>query len=337
MKLSGNSRAGLLLVATLGAVWAAACSDDDGPNGINELGGSTYGGGTTKSTSGGSSNVGGASVVQGGTIGNGGSTVVNSAGSGATPTSGGTTAVTTITGGSTSVGGTATAGAPTAGAGGGTAACGTTKGSFAFLSATPTALNGFAKFVPSSNANPNPVVDTVTSPAICADGCIRVAGTFAAGDAAYKKVVAIQKALTGDYSNLLGAKVVVKMAVEGLTSAVPIWLSLYSQGTNGSWGSVGMDNQGLASYNGVFAEYVWDVKDMSDYANKQFCAASTTNIGLMLQTGGSVTAAGTVSIYIKSIEIRPSGYVPQGAGGSAGSAGAPSTLTAGNAGTAGSN
>lgn len=144
-----------------------------------------------------------------------------------------------------------------------------------------------------------------------------MSGTFAAGDAAFNKTVAIQKSLTGAAANLLGAKVVVKMAIDN-PAYVPIWMNLYSQGTNQSRGAVGKVNSTLTAFNNTFAEFVWDVADMNDFENKQFCAASATNIGIMLQTGAAVTTAGTVNVYIKSIEIRPAGYVPQGFGGGAG-------------------
>jgi len=167
-----------------------------------------------------------------------------------------------------------------------------------------------------------------------------MSGTFAAGDPTFNKTVTVEKALTGDYTNLLGAKVVVTLAIEGLVSTIPISLGLFAPGSNGAWGAVGKGNAQLTSHNGTFAEFVWDVADMKDYMQRQYCAASVSAVGIMLQTGGTApTTSGTVTVYIKSIEIRPAGYVPQGAGGGpsvGGSAGAAGMLTAGNAGTAGS-
>lgn len=334
MKLSSHSRAGLFVIATLGALWVAACSDDDGPNGLNGLGGGDFGGASgAKTTVGGATNQGG-TVGQGGTATTGGAS--NVAGSGATPTAGGSTAVTV--GGASSLGGSSAAGAPTAGAGGGTAACGTTKGSFPYSNTTATTATGLEGFVKGPTNNTAAVVDNVSAPGFCSDGCVHMKGSYAAGAAAFSGTVSIVKKLTGAASNLLGAKVVVKLAINNPAN-IPLWVTVYSVATNTVWGSWAIPTAQLANYSNTLTDFIVDIGDTGSGQNL-FCAASVTDLGIMMQTANAQpTTAGTVDMYIRSIEIRPAGYVPQGTGGASsvgGSAGAAGWLTAGNAGTAGS-
>lgn len=343
MKRSSHKRLGLLVLSTFAAVWAAGCSDDDDKLPSEWFAGGTENGGG-KAT-GGHGTVGGA--ANGGTTGIG--TVTGGTTSSSAPSAGnssvagvGNTAGTVGVGGNgvggNGVGGSSSSnggagGATTATAAGGVAggvACGTTPSSFAysetvFPAGSTLQASGFSKLGGATNSNP--VVQIVTTPSICSAGCLQIGGTFAAGDAKNTKTVAVTKPLSGDAGNLLGAKMVVKLAVEN-PSNVPIWFTLFATGTNGAWGDKGLGNTQLAPYavaNGL-SELVWDVADMYvSWQTRQFCAASVNGVGIMLQTGNDVPPSipsATVSVYVQSIELRPAGYVPSGTGGSSGVAGA---------------
>lgn len=352
-----------MTLSVVAAIWAAGCSDDDDKipenctgGGADNLGGSkatggsgaTANGGTTPQVTGGTAN--GTTTTSPSTVPQAGSTP-NAAGVGNTPTVGGSG--TTPVGGGTSTGGTTgtvTGGTngggtgPVAGATSTTGVCPTTPGSFTPVNAVFSAgsvlpVEGFKKAGAALNNNPAADAQIVTTPELCNAGCLKMSGTFVSGDGAYSKTVSIERLLAGAEQNLVGAKVVMRIAVDN-PSNIPIFLGMFAPGgTPAAWGaSSGLNATTIATNYAVangFSEFVWNVADMKDYQQRQFCAASATSIGLMLQTQTAVPATVTtpvaVNVYIQSIEIRPAGYVPTGTGGATGTAGA-----AGAAGAAGS-
>lgn len=360
MKLSGHMRVGILAITALAAAWAAGCSSDeeDEPSGAGgsgasagrpATGGTANKGGTNagagkssggtgvggNNTPGGATGVGGSVVAGGGTPGGGGAS--GSPNGGASPLGGA---------GGTANGGTSQA-AGTAGVAGKPSSCGTTPASSSVAVTYSTfGATGAVKINDGGTLNKSATLTQITDATVgggmCSGGCGLLTVPFASGDAAWGNGVVINPAEMATATNLVGAKIVAKIAIDD--AATPIQFKIFAQGAVGTdlvWIEKGSTDYAGYALSGGVRTFEWAIADTTTSAGKQVCASAIKQIGMQVQTAAAITAAnaGTVKVYIQSISIVPPGGQggTGGAGGGGGSAGAPSSTTtsAAGAGTAG--
>ncbi len=368
MKLASYSRASLLAISTLAAIWAAGCSDDD-PEGTAGAGGDSVASGG-KSTTG----TGGKTTTNGGTVGTAGNTTTSSGGTapgvGGTNAAGdtGTPGVGGVGGagvGGAGVGGVGVGGAGVAGAGVGgtvtagaggtiTATGGTSSGagtagnapgsggaSGAGCGTTPSTVSQTWAFtgpaLPTGwKADSGATVTFVTSPAICAAGCAAFAFTMAAGSA-WSGAVTLNYQFSA-LTNLYGATITANVALDVPAANVAgTSLQIFDQGGGNdgtAWGTVADMPQ---AQRGVTTQLFPVELKPSANASTGHCAATVIKLGLMVQRSATAAAAYSGVLYISDVKITsPGGNTGTGgAAGAAGAAGATSTGAAGDTGTAG--
>jgi hypothetical protein len=256
----------------------------------------------------------------GGTLGTGGST--RSGGSpgsggfkeGGSPMTGGRTTAggASATGGVVGTGGTSATGGVVGTGGTSAAACGTTKSTFSetvaftFLDGgtSPLALSpspapigaqlGYTTTGPSSN------------PALCNAGCATLSMAFTSGMASYKGLSAIQSFVP--VINLVGATITFAIAIDN--PGVPIQLQVYATGdasTSLAWATpMTISGSTLTSYAAANGFKDLSLAPINGTTNK-YCASASATIGLQVQNTTAITSsnAGTVTIYISKIVVRP--------------------------------
>jgi hypothetical protein len=144
-----------------------------------------------------------------------------------------------------------------------------------------------------------------SNPALCASGCAVLTVHFPASLEVNQGTQAIR--IFSAPINLVGATISFSYAIDN-PAQVPVRVQVYVTGDSPSWtwgAPTTLDGTGLAAYSaatGFATETLDPVDDPFGY-----CASDTKVVGLQVQNTTAITSttAGTVTIYIASLEISP--------------------------------
>ena len=298
------------LLATGGSSASGGSPNPDasaGSGGVSGLGGAPGTGGSTSrdgpSESGGSKDSG--SPVTGGATSTGGASA-----SGGVMGTGGNSG----TGGAVESGGSPASGGVVGTGGTSAVACGTAKSAFSeavtftFLDGgvSPLALGPTTSPVPAGAQLGYTTAGPASDPTLCNAGCATLSMPFTSGMASYKGPQAFQSFVP--VINLVGATITFAIAIDN--PGVPIQVQVYASGDAGAglpWAApTTITGAALNAYAAATG-----FKDLSlapiDGKTDKYCASSSGFIGLQVQNTTAITRsnAGTVTIYIGKIEVKP--------------------------------
>lgn len=140
------------------------------------------------------------------------------------------------------------------------------------------------------------------NPNLCATGCALLAFTIPPGEGWGDG--AIVDEWFGATTNLYGAQVVAKVALELPRAHLPVNVRLYAQGdaaSDYSWGTTASRPNAILSDISRFHEIVLRPSNRS--GAKPFCAAATGAIGIQVQRSRSSSVEIPVKLYIKSVAV----------------------------------
>lgn len=252
--------------------------------------------------------VSGGASSPGGALGTGGNTRSDgSPGSGGSKEGG-----SPMTGGTTTTGGTSATGGMVGTGGTSTAVCGTAKSTFSETVAF-TFLDGGTSPLALS-PSPAPVgaqlgyttTGPASNPSLCNAGCATLSMAFTSGMASYKGLSAIQSYVPA--INLVGATIAFAIAIDN--PGVPIQVQVYATGdasTGSAWATpTTISGSTLTSYAAANGFKDLSLAPINGTTNK-YCASASATIGLQMQNTTAITSsnAGTVTIYISKIAVRP--------------------------------
>ncbi|MGE5789191.1 MAG: hypothetical protein ACM3ZE_31670, partial [Myxococcales bacterium] len=142
----------------------------------------------------------------------------------------------------------------------------------------------------------------ISNPGLCADGCALLAFTIPAGEG-WGGGAIIDEWFAAS-TNLNGATVVAKMALEVSRPHLPVNVRVYAQGdaaSNYAWGTTASVSSATLSDVSRFHEVV--LRPSSRRGNNGFCAANVGAIGIQVQRTRTTTDEIPVKLYVKSVVV----------------------------------